>query len=92
MTEAEWLGATDPTPMLEFLAGTGSHSVRKLQLFACACTRRIWSRLTDKRSRKVIETAERFVEGLAEIGELTDAAMQSLCWSTLPIPTNRLTG
>ena len=35
MTEAEWLAATDPTPMLTFLRGRVSE--RKLRLFAVAC-------------------------------------------------------
>jgi hypothetical protein len=34
MTEAEWLAAADPEPMLEFLRGRGGTSERKLRLFA----------------------------------------------------------
>jgi hypothetical protein len=37
VTEAKWLGANDPTPMLEFLRGTGRASDRKLRLFIVAC-------------------------------------------------------
>ena len=50
MTEAEWLAATDPQPMLRYLIGTNAPRVqdidafpdvrtshRKLRLFACAC-------------------------------------------------------
>jgi hypothetical protein len=42
MTEAEWLTATDPTPMLKFLSMKASD--RKLQLFGSACRLRIPAR------------------------------------------------
>lgn len=37
MTEAEWLAATDPTPMLQFLRGRASD--RRFRLFAVGCLR-----------------------------------------------------
>lgn len=43
MTEAEWLSAIDPMPMLTLLKGQAS--ARKRRLFACACCRRFWSLL-----------------------------------------------
>jgi hypothetical protein len=69
MTEAEWLTATDPGPMLAFLRGKASD--RKLRLFACACARRVLDLLAAQRdSGKTIEFAERFADGLATRNEL----------------------
>ncbi len=45
MTEAEWLAATNPRPMLEHLRGCGI-TARKYRLFACGCCRFIASRLS----------------------------------------------
>lgn len=63
MTEAKWLTCKKPEPMLKFLRGKASD--RKLRLFAAACCRRIWNMLKDPLSRQVVETSERFADGLA---------------------------
>jgi hypothetical protein len=71
MTEADWLACTNPKLMLEFLRSSGTATDRKLRLFACACCRRIFPLLDDKpTSRKTIEFAERFADGLATQNEL----------------------
>jgi hypothetical protein len=61
MTEAEWLAATDPEPMLAFLHGKVSD--RKLRLFACACCRSIWNLLREKNHQRAVEVAERYADG-----------------------------
>jgi hypothetical protein len=77
MTEADWLGCTDPGPMLQFLRENES-SERKMRLLACACCRRIWDRLPDPRSRKAVEVAERFADGLATAKELGETLVQAV--------------
>ena len=69
MTEDEWLVCTNPQEMLKFLREKAND--RKLRLFACGCCRRISHLLTDGRSRKAIEYAERYADRLA-----TDAERQ----------------
>src|SRR5262249_50592744 len=71
VTQAEWDGCADPQPMLDFLRGKASD--RKLRLFAAACCRQVWHLLTDERSRRGVEVAERHSDGLA--GEETRLAV-----------------
>jgi hypothetical protein len=77
VTEAEWLAATDPIEMLDWVQG--KYSERKLRLFTCVCSRHLWHLLTDPRSRAAVVVAERFADGLAEEPErhAASAAAQS---------------
>lgn len=81
MTEAEWLASQDdPLAMVQWLHEDGLdprrdkplNRDRKFRLFACACCRRAWDRLS-ARGRKAIEIAERYAVGLATEGENMDA-------------------
>jgi hypothetical protein len=62
VTEAEWLGCTDPEKMLEFLKGKASD--RKLRLMLCGWSRLNWKWLTQQ-SRSAVEVAESFADGVA---------------------------
>jgi len=61
MTEAEWKSSTDPAVMLAFIQP--NEEARKTRLFKCACCRRVWHLLTDKRSREGVVLAERIADG-----------------------------
>jgi hypothetical protein len=56
MTEAEWLTAADPSPMLELLQDRASD--RQVRLFAVACCRGIGHLLALDESRRAVEIAE----------------------------------
>jgi hypothetical protein len=64
MTEQEWLQGTDPKAMMKFIRDRAGD--RKLRLFACACLRRL--QLAEP-SRKAVELAQRYVDGMAEAEE-----------------------
>ena len=63
MTQTEWLSCIDPTPMLDFVKDKASD--RKLRLFACACCRRIWPLLSDKRVQLAVDVGEKCADGEA---------------------------
>jgi hypothetical protein len=70
MTESEWLAATDPRPMLEFVRDKVSD--RKLRLFACACCRAV--RATEHLGPGwAVAVAERYADGLASDEDLVSA-------------------
>jgi hypothetical protein len=76
VTGAEWLRSTDPDAMLTVL-GDGP-SERKKRLFACACCRRVLSRIPDDRVRAALEVSEAFADRAATGEQL--AAAYSVAW------------
>jgi hypothetical protein len=73
MTESDWLRAHEPQAMLEWLRTSAKPSDRRLRLFACACVRRVWHLLTDERSRKAVEAAERYADDDSQDNALSRA-------------------
>src|SRR4051794_35881819 len=71
MAEAEWLACTDLLRMLPFLRGRASD--RKVRLLAVACCRKVGSSIADERSRRAVEVAERYADGLADERERRQA-------------------
>jgi hypothetical protein len=72
MTESEWLACTNEGKLLHYL--DKQISERRQRLFNVACCRQIWHLLSDGRTRRAVEVAERFADGLATSEEL--AAVQ----------------
>ena len=63
MTEAEWLAATDPTPMLRHIALDAID--RRQVLFDLACCRRVSCLIGDDRVRNVLALMEMHADGSA---------------------------
>ena len=83
MTPAEWQSCTDPAAMLSFVAGKVSE--RKLRLFAVACCRRIWPLLPEDASRRAVEAAEGYADGLLTLDDLSraEAAGKQVTWTAV---------
>jgi hypothetical protein len=75
MKEKQWLASEEPFSMLDFLYGKASD--RKLRLFACACCRKVWHSLTDRRCRAAVEQAERDADGQASKRSLTPLRVEA---------------
>jgi hypothetical protein len=71
VTEEQWLACPDSQTMLSFLNGRGGG--RRARLFAAACCRSIQHLMSDERSRRAIEAAERYGEGVIGEPKLLDA-------------------
>jgi len=65
MTEEEWLSKAQPKDMLDFLQGRSTQ--RKLRLFACACSRRVFHLLEDEQFWRIVDVIESLVDGQGQI-------------------------
>ncbi|NBO91912.1 MAG: hypothetical protein EBV06_06320 [Planctomycetia bacterium] len=77
MNEHDWFFCREPTPMIQFLVQRSTNE-RKLRLLACACCRQVWHLLSDPHSRRAVETAERYADGMASSLELARARAEAL--------------
>jgi hypothetical protein len=75
MLEQEWLAGSDLEAMLHQIRETGSD--RKVRLFACACCRRVWHLLTDRRSQEAVAVAEAYADGQADKLALREACQEA---------------
>jgi hypothetical protein len=80
--ESEWLACPDPRPMLEFLTDRDDASPRKLNLYACACCRRLWPMLADERCRNAIAFLEKWTEKMAGTARITMTAAHYATWQS----------
>ncbi len=75
MTETEWQTSLN---FLDIVMSLNDRKYdRKWALFGCACIRRVWHLLEDRRSRNYIELVETYVDG-----GVTDEEM-SAAWDAL---------
>ena len=78
MTKQEWLTSKNLELMLNQV-----ESERKKRLFACACVRRVWDKLSEE-CKKAIEVSELFADGKATEQELFKAKRKTTRPNTVP--------
>jgi len=72
--EGWWQRCGEPDAMIDHLLKQEDASWRKVRLWACACVRRIWPRLTSEPGRRAVEVAERFADDQADQRSVETAA------------------
>jgi hypothetical protein len=62
MTEPEWLAATRPADLIEFIFFDTEVSDRRLRLFSCACAQRVCHLTVDEAFAGLVELAEAYAD------------------------------
>ncbi len=99
MDEQRWLTSDNPSEMMAYVQD--KVSPRRLRLFACACCRMVWHLLTDERSRRAVEVAERYADKQATEKERreadnaatfagTEVLVASASWAAAWVASDRL--
>jgi hypothetical protein len=73
LTENEWQTCKNPEPLFFDRLEAAGGLTRKLQLWGCGSARLVFSFMDDARSRRAVETAERYADGLATVFEAAAA-------------------
>jgi hypothetical protein len=81
-TDAEWLTATSPERMLEYVWRHHRRTRlrgcrRQLRLFACACCRRAWHLLPQRQLTRALQVCERYADGRAGGAERSAARAEA---------------
>ena len=74
MNEQKWLVSEWPRSMFSLAAqDQPPWTIRKIRLFLCACCRRAWDLMSDKRSKQAIEVSEMFADRPTDLKSLQKA-------------------
>jgi hypothetical protein len=87
MTAAEWQASDDPNRMLEYLRGKVVATGRKVQLFGCACARRVWEHVPQGLPREAIERSEGWADGVSRTDDETFLTQLHALWVARPDQT-----
>jgi hypothetical protein len=89
MTKNGWFQGVDPRKMVRFLKRYPEFrpTTRKQILFACACSRSIWDRITSPKARELVEHYERGADDMASYMDKINATFREVAWE-LEIPAN----
>jgi hypothetical protein len=75
LTEEEWLRGTSAVRLLQGVPA--QRCDRAARLFALACCRRVEPLLSDERSRRALQVAERYADGQAGLPDLQEALREA---------------